>query len=230
MMSNVINKTFNLAVSSLTSEPDKMIDPVSFLRSISKVESDSFQICQFLELLKRKFSSLSAVQQHQYLSVIIYCAYLSRENNDIKRSISELGTEVLTFIEKSKTLSSKKIGYSTLTSLINYGNNDLIYLAVNTILKDATSRYTAIIIISINAICGFITTDLVPIFLPVIEQRLYHQDAAVRVQSVQALHCMYKVGSEFVKNTRKHIKIAITDSNPEVMAAALPYIHEVIKV
>lgn len=229
-MSNIINKTLNLAVSSLSTKPIEMMDSTTFLQSLSLLKNNSNQVCQFLEQLKKFFPSLSTLQQQQYLPAIVYCAYLSSSDNAIKNCVMELGTEVITFIEQSKTFYQKKIGYLVLTSLFSYTSKDLVYLAVNTILKDATSKYNGVVTTAINVICSLMTTDLVPVFLPVIEQRLSHQDPIVRIKCVHALHCMYKVGSEFVKNTKQHIKMAITDRHPEVMAASLPYVHDVVKV
>jgi len=229
-MSNILNKTFNFAVASLTTKSDEYVDTTAFIQAIEHVENKSEHICKFLEHLKRSFISLSYNHQHKCMTVLIYCIHLGNENDAIKESVLDLGGIITSFIEQSKDLEGKKLGYLALTALVNLGNSEIVYLAVNTILKDITSHNRGFIMTSLDAVCQLVTTDLVPVLLPVIEQRLNYKDVAVRIKAFRALECIHKVGAEFITNTKKHVKLALSDHNPEVMASALPYLLNIVKV
>ena len=229
-MSNVINKTLNLAVASITAKPEDAVDTSAFLQTLAASENVSDHVCKFLEQLRRAFNNLSHNQQTKCLTIVVYCAHLAAEDKTICDNILSLGAIITGFIEQSKDICSKKLGYLALSALININTSDIVYLAVNTILKDISSKHLGFIVISLDAVCQLVNIDLVPVLLPVVEQRLSYKDAAVRIRALKALHCIYRVGPEFVKNTKRHIKLALTDCDPEVMASALPYLHDLVKV
>ena len=230
MMTNILNKTFNLAVSSLSNKSDELVDTNTFIQAIEHVENKPEHICRFLNHLKQSFSSLSPNHQYKYLTVLVYCAHLSNENSAIKECVLGFGGIVTTFIDQSKDVCSKKLGYLALAALVNLESSEIVYLAVNTILKDITCNNKGFIMVSLDAVCQLVTTDLVPVLIPVVEQRLGYKDAAVRIRAFRALECIYKVGPEFVNNSKKHVKLALSDYSPEVMASALPHLHRVVKV
>ena len=230
MMSNILNKTFSLAVSSLTTKSDDSIDTNAFIQAIECVENKPEHIIKFLNHLKRSFISLSYSQQYKYMTVLIYCIHLANENDAIKESLSDLGGIITSFIGQAKDVGRKKLGYIALTALVNLGNSEIVYLAVNTLLKDITSNNKGFIIVSLDAVCQLVTTDLVPVLLPPIEKKLNYKDTAVRMRAFRALGCIYNVGAEFVNNTKQHVKLALSDSSPEVMASSLPHLFNVVKV
>ena len=229
-MSSIINKTVNYAIASLSGKPDDLFDANSFLQAVENLKCSSSQVCKFLDQLKKHFGDVSTDQQHKYLVCIIYCTNLANQDGAIRDCLSKLGAVIVTYIEQAKTVGSKKLGYLALTTVLSSTSRELVYLAVNTILKDVTSKYIENILLSLDAICHLVIVDLVPVLLPVIEQRLKHQNPAVRIKAFRALCCVYKVGQEFVKDTKKHVKLALSDQNPQVMASALHYVHDVVKV
>ncbi|XP_076819091.1 AP-4 complex subunit epsilon-1-like [Clavelina lepadiformis] len=229
MMSGIMNKTFNYAVDMLRSTYGaESVDMKTLFQALSTFEENDEVILKFLKHIKTLFDGSSLHQKRKFLTVVIFCSQQCF-GSDIKLCLGGFGPVVITYIERSKTIWDKKLGYLTLTSLIESNSGEIIYLAVNTTLKDISSKHSVLITMALDVACHLTSVDLVPVLLPVVEKRLTHSEASVRSKALITLHSMYRLAPEFLLNYHNHIKVALSDRNPEVMAASLACVHDVVK-
>ena len=92
---------------------------------------------------------------------------------------------------------------------------------------------------ALTAICKLITEEFVPAVREYVVKCLSHQRYdrpllsyrdAVRKKAVMAFHRFYMIAPETVPDAQDHLRKALCDVSPSVMAAAVVFLHDMAKV
>nr|XP_009859367.1 AP-4 complex subunit epsilon-1-like [Ciona intestinalis] len=233
-MSDVMSKSLGFAMEYIKGKAQSIDHPYTihdFLSTVSKISNSKDEILvlsKFLQQMKDHFNICPLIRQRQSLVTLTYCCQMPGIKSVVKL-LHDVAAVVITFVERAKSVKDKRLGYLALTTLADICDNEIVYLAVNTVVKDVASKSPAVITIALNCMVHIVSIDIIPVLLPIAEKRLSHSDGNVRAKSVMALHRMYLVGPEFVHSPQRHLKQALSDKDPEVMATVLPYVYDVLK-
>ena len=183
-----------------------------------------------LDDIRRDFDKMTSDQKHKALKLVIFCSQMT-EIWQISYSFSSFGPIVVTFLETATTLPSKRLAYLCLLSLLQRCNTEVAYLSVNSIIKDISGRVSEVIVMALNAAGNIKDVDLLPVILPAVEKRLTYPDVKVRCQVFRTLHFLLKnCPLQSFDDYERHMRLALSDKSPHVMATSLPYLDVILEV
>eukprot|EP00051_Salpingoeca_urceolata_P028400 m.486657 g.486657 ORF g.486657 m.486657 type:complete len:1260 (-) comp24542_c0_seq1:51-3830(-) len=176
-------------------------------------------IRQEVKVLARalKEPNIAPRQMKEYLIRLMYCEMLGHE--------VPFGYIHAVKFAQHTTLMEKRVGYLAVSVLL-HENHELILLLVNTIQRDLKSTNVVEICMALTAICRLINEDMIPALLPMVEAKLSHNREIVRKKAVLALHRFQSRSPSSVAHLQDHVRRALCDKDPGVMAASLNLFHD----
>ncbi|XP_070546888.1 AP-4 complex subunit epsilon-1-like [Ptychodera flava] len=175
-----------------------------------------------LELLKQRLAhpDISKKQMREYLVRLIYCEMLGQD--------ASFGyIHALKFAQQG-TLLDKRVGYLAV-SLFLHENHELVVLLINTLQRDLRSTNIVEVCIALTAVSRLINTEMIAAILPLVEDKLQHTKAIVRIKAVMTLQQFHKKAPNVVQHIHGKFQKALCDKDPGVMSAALYIFHDLIK-
>ena len=228
-MSNILMKSVSQAIGLF-----KVIvtgKEISFQDLIQKVDESNNKdeaINEVLKLFQKSQSTMLAEQKQQVMLFLIYICqskYLMIDKN----IFSSMVPFVVTFVVQSIEFKDKKIGYLAMSSLLEC-TNEVIYLCLNTIIKDILGNNSSVIVMALTVVSHIKDFEVLRQISPAVQNRINHKNPLVRKKAFIALHHVVRLDSDLVKDKTDHIRLCICERDPSVMCIAMPYVAELLKV
>ncbi|CAD5119040.1 DgyrCDS7689 [Dimorphilus gyrociliatus] len=126
------------------------------------------------------------------------------------------------------SLLSKRIGYTVCGILMNSKSRH-INMLVNTVQKDLKSTNMAENHYALIAVTQLIPTDIMPLFVPILLDKLSHPSPGLRRKAVYAFHHILKIDQELVSHLNHKFISLLGDKDPQVVGAAIQLLISVAK-
>ncbi|XP_064597579.1 AP-4 complex subunit epsilon-1-like [Liolophura sinensis] len=167
-----------------------------------------------LKVLQQRFSQpdVSTSQVKDYMVRVIYCGMLGYDVNFACIHAVKLA--------QHGKLQEKRIGYLA-ASLLLHENHELVLLLINTIQKDLSSSNLLENCMGLLAVCQLVNTEMAPMLLPSVLEKLKHPRPVVRKKAVMCLQKFQLKSPGSVQHLGDRFREALCDKDPGVMAAAL---------
>eukprot|EP00301_Raphidiophrys_heterophryoidea_P027637 c9748_g2_i1.p1 GENE.c9748_g2_i1~~c9748_g2_i1.p1 ORF type:complete len:1190 (+),score=344.76 c9748_g2_i1:202-3570(+) len=129
---------------------------------------------------------------------------------------------------QQSTLIEKRVGYLSVMCTL-HADHELMILLINTIQKDLRSSNFMEVCAALTCVCKLINKETIPAVYNLVVDCLSHTSEAVRKKAVMALHRFFQQDPSSVSNVIDILNRTLCDTNPCVMAAALSFLHLIIK-
>ncbi|KAL5019552.1 hypothetical protein ScPMuIL_002444 [Solemya velum] len=197
----------------------------NFMRLVNGVKSrhEEEQIVRReISVLKQKLSQpdITPAQMCDYLCRVLYCDMIGY---DVTFSF----IHAVKFAQKGTAL-EKRIGYLACSLLLNE-NHELILLLVNTIQKDLKSSNLLDNCMALTAVCQLLNTEMIPMVLPLVEEKLTHPRELVRMKAVMCLHKFLLKAPSLMHNMEGKLHKSLCDKDPGVMSVSVHLYYQLIK-
>ncbi|XP_014680274.1 PREDICTED: AP-4 complex subunit epsilon-1-like [Priapulus caudatus] len=183
----------------------------------SKYEEELFVNNELMEMKQQLCqATILPVQMNENVMKMIYCEMLGYQ-------VPFAYIHAVNLAQKG-TLNNKRIGYLA-ASLCFDEDNELALLLVNTIQRDMSSTNVLEVCMALNACTYFISADLAPLILPIVQDKLKHEKAVVRKKAVLALGSFQKQNPSLLLHLQPNFRQAMGDKDTRVMEATLSVYH-----
>ncbi|XP_067004637.2 AP-4 complex subunit epsilon-1 isoform X2 [Anabrus simplex] len=132
-------------------------------------------------------------------------------------------------LAQCESLIDKRKGYLASVFFLQE-QHPLSVLLVNTIVRDLSSRNIMILAMALTATCYLIPSNQAPTVLPLIADRLNHQNEFVRSKAVIALHHFLKVCPDQCYHYIVNVKALLSDKDPGVVAVVLQFLVDAVQI
>ena len=186
--------------------------------SHSKQEEDKIMSAES-EILKSQISQTSATptQKKEYLIRAIYLEMLGHD-----ASFSHLYAVNLT---QDKNILNKRVGYLACSLLLN-DSSEFLILLVSSIQKDLQSQNWVEVSMALSTIARFANPLIIQAVSEPVIKLLDSKDSKIRKKAVMCLYRFFQVDKNSVPDCENKMKKMLCDYEPAVMAATLPFYHE----
>ena len=229
-MTNMLSKSLSMALGMLKEKVGVAgeIETQSFITELNEATNINDTVEHQLKHFQQAIPTMTKSQKRQLLTLVVY---ISQFKHMLKPSTNMTTMIPLAnaFVQQAKSVEDKKFGYLAMGALVeNHG--DLAYHCMNTIVKDVSGKDPKVIVMALDVISKIRDLDLLSQMCQCVRQRLKHTNASVRTKCFVVLHSMFKISPKLISDPEDQIRAAVEDSNPEVMAASLPYLEGLLQV
>ncbi|GAB1601186.1 AP-4 complex subunit epsilon-1-like isoform X2 [Argonauta hians] len=192
---------------------------VEYARSVAK---EQHIIQKDLSLVQQKLSQpdLSTHQIRDYLTRLIFCHMMGYDTS--------FGNIHAVKLAQQGSGWMKWMGYLSCGILL-HEDHELIVLLVNTILKDLRSTNILDNLIALSAASSLVNVEMIPVVLPLVEEKHRHSNSIVRKKAVTALLKIWSKSPDSVPNISQKFSEILCDRDPGVVNASLICYQSVIK-
>uniref|UniRef100_A0A8C7YHK1 AP-4 complex subunit epsilon n=1 Tax=Oryzias sinensis TaxID=183150 RepID=A0A8C7YHK1_9TELE len=223
-MSDVVEKTLTALPSllSLDSQPGsaklsstaKLGNLIRGITELTSKHEEEKLIQHELASIKEQVSSPNTTmrQMRELMVRAVYCEMLGYE-----ASFSYI--HAIKLAQQGNVL-EKRVGYLAVSLFLNE-SHELLLLLVNTVLKDLQSTNLIEVCMALTVVCQIFPKDMIPVILPIVEEKLNHPKEIIRRKAVLALHKFYLIAPNQVQHIHNKFRKALCDKDPGVMTASL---------
>ncbi|XP_048253858.1 AP-4 complex subunit epsilon-1-like isoform X1 [Haliotis rufescens] len=163
-----------------------------------------------LSFLQQRFSQLnqSGQQLKENLSRLLYCLTLGYD-------VSFATIHTIKLAQQGVGI-HKRLGY-LMSCLLLHEDHEMLVLLINTIQKDMRSSSLLDNCMSITAASQLLHAETIPMFLPLVMEKLKHQRELVRVKAAQCLHQFYLKAPNMLVHVHADFQRALCDKDPGVI-------------
>lgn len=196
-----------------------LIRNVDYARSVAK---EQHIIQKELTLIQQRLAQpdISVQQIRDYLTRLIFCHMMGYDVS--------CGYIHAVKLAQQGTGWMKWIGYLSCGILL-HEDHELVVLLINTILKDLRSTNILDNCIALSAVSRLVNADMIPLVLPVVEEKLIHSRPTVRKKAVAALFNIWRKNPSLVPEVSQKFSEALCDKDPSVVNVSLNLYHALIK-
>ncbi|XP_065884904.1 uncharacterized protein [Dysidea avara] len=163
---------------------------------------------------------ITGKQMRELLIRLLYCEMLGQDCN--------WGYIHAVKLTQKGTLNDKRIGYLTVSLCLQEGN-ELSMLLVNTLQKDLKSANIIEVSMAMNVICRLVTKEMIPAFVPLIQEKMVHPKELIRKKALMVMHRFYLLSPSSITHLFNDIRRCLSDSDPGVMDTCLEVLIILIK-
>lgn len=196
-----------------------LVRNVDYARSVAK---EQHIIQKELTLIQQRLAQpdISVQQIRDYLTRLIFCHMIGYDVS--------CGYIHAVKLAQRGTGWMKWIGYLS-SGILLHEDHELVVLLINTILKDLRSTNILDNCIALSAVSRLANTEMIPLVLPVVEEKLIHSRPSVRKKAVAALFNIWRKNPDLVPQVPKKFSEALCDKDPSVVSVSLNLYHMLIK-
>lgn len=181
------------------------------------------QVEKSQSMLKQKCQDLKLTNSEKRL-----CVKIIIHLGSLNESLSWVYPFIIKFIEDASNLYDKVLGHIALR-IINRVRSPDIYIAINTLQKDLSSKQSVVVLIALTTLASIIDLDMVPVFQPYVDKLFKSSNPNVRCKVLRVLEVMHSIGPEYLPNVWKVSLLALCDQDPHVMSASLPLLQNLLR-
>ncbi|XP_014768030.1 AP-4 complex subunit epsilon-1 isoform X2 [Octopus bimaculoides] len=192
---------------------------VEYARSVAK---EQLIIQKDLSVVQQKLSQpdISTHQIRDYLTRLIFCHMMGYDTS--------FGYIHAVKLAQQGSGWMKWMGYLSCGILL-HEDHELIVLLVNTILKDLRSTNILDNCIALSAASSLVNAEMIPVVLPLVEEKLRHSRSVVRKKAVTAFLNIWSKSPGSIPNIANKFSDVLCDQDPGVVNASLICYQSLIK-
>ncbi|XP_067678952.1 AP-4 complex subunit epsilon-1-like [Haliotis asinina] len=162
-----------------------------------------------LSFLQQRFSQMNqSTQLKENLSRLLYCLTLGYD-------VSFATIHMVKLAQQGGGI-HKRLGY-LMSCLLLHENHEMLVLLINTIQKDMKSSSLLDNCMSITAASQLLNAENIPMFLPLVLEKLKHDRELVRVKAAHCLHQFYLKAPNMLIHAHADFQRALCDKDPGVL-------------